>query len=66
MAPLVNLLVWLLIFACAAWAAYYILDRSKMPTPAYWIVGGVFLVVLLLFLTGQVHPPTLYTPSSVR
>jgi hypothetical protein len=54
MNEVINLLIWVLIFAVAGYGLWF-----AMPQPVLWICGGVWLIVLLMALTGQVHLPAL-------
>jgi len=66
MAPLINLIILVLIFCIAAYGAFWICAKAGLPQPVLWIVGVIFLIVILLFISGQIHAPVLYSPSSVR
>ncbi len=56
----INLLVLVLMFCIAAYGLFWVCDRAKLPEPAYWICGVVLLIVILLFLSGQITGPTLF------
>jgi hypothetical protein len=49
-ASLVMLMVWVLVFAVLAWLAFWICDKGGAPQPVRWIVMGVFLIILIVFL----------------
>lgn len=49
----IVLLINVLIFAVAAYALYWVCERFKLPTPAYWICGVLLIVIILLFLAGR-------------
>jgi hypothetical protein len=56
MAPtLIALLIDILIFAVLAYALYWVCTHF-FPTfpPALWICGAILLIVLLLFVSGQI------------
>ncbi len=54
MPDLVNILVWILLFCCFAWALSWICGRffPEFP-PARWICGLILLIVLIYFAMGQ-------------
>lgn len=63
---LINLLIFVIIFAAGIWGAFYICDKAGYPPPVRWVVGAVLLVILLiaalsmLGVTGDVlHRPIL-------
>ena len=47
---LIELAVFVFLFACAVFGLYWVLDRSKAPQFAYWICGFIVVVILLVFL----------------
>lgn len=53
MALLINLLIWMLIFACIGYGLYLACMKffPEFP-PARWICGAVLLIMMLIFL-GQ-------------
>jgi hypothetical protein len=42
--------VYILIGCVIVYGIFYALERSKMPTPVYWVVGGIIIIVLLFAL----------------
>lgn len=46
---LITLIVLIIVFAALFIGAMYICDRSSFPQPVKWIVGAVFLIILLMF-----------------
>ncbi len=56
----VNLLFAVVVFCVAAWGMFWVCDRAKLAPPAYWICGAFLLIVILLFLTGQIPGPMLF------
>ena len=52
---LIMLLIDIIIFAVLAYALYWVCTKF-FPTfpPALWICGAVLLIVLLLFVSGQI------------
>ena len=53
---IIHMIIDVLLFACAGWLAFWVCDRMKAPQPIYWLVGGLFLVVLLVWLSGSAIP----------
>jgi hypothetical protein len=52
---LIVLLIDILIFAIVAYALYWVCTHffPNFP-PALWICGGILLILLLLFVSGQI------------
>ncbi len=49
----IQLLIYVLMFAIAAYGLYWVCVKSKLPDPAFWICGVVLLIVILLFVSGR-------------
>lgn len=43
----ISLIIAVLVFAILVYGAFYICDKAGFPPPVRWIVGAVFLIVLL-------------------
>jgi hypothetical protein len=56
---LINLLITALLFCIVAYALYWVCIKFALPQPVMWICGAILLIVLLLWLTGQVAGPSL-------
>lgn len=56
----INIILWILLFCLALWCAKYVCAAFGLPQPILWVVGVLFLVVLLLFLSGQLVPPPIF------
>ncbi len=54
MEPIIQLVIYLLIFAVLGWIAYWICTKffPEFP-PARWICGAVLLIIFLLFVSQQ-------------
>ena len=50
---LISLLIYLIVFAIVAYGLWWVCTKFGMPAPVFWIVGGLLLIVLLLFLARQ-------------
>jgi hypothetical protein len=57
---LIVLLIDIIIFAVIAYALYWICTHffPSFP-PALWICGAILLIVLIIFITGQMGGPIL-------
>lgn len=56
----INLIFTCLIFAIAAYAGFWVCDRAKMPVPVFWVFGCFLLIIILLFLSGQLSMPQVF------
>ncbi len=54
MQQLIGLWVWIVIFAIVAWGLYAICKKFELPQPVLWICGAVLLIIILIFVGGQV------------
>ena len=50
---LIYLIIAIIIFAIVVWGLNWIIVTYQLPAPVKWIVGGLLLIVLLLFLAHQ-------------
>jgi hypothetical protein len=62
MQPLIYLIVYVVLFCVAVYGAKLLLSAFKMPDPAYWITGAIFLIILLLFVANQMGVGGTYPP----
>lgn len=53
MASLITLLIYVLIFAIVAYGLYWVCTHFGLPQPVLWITGVILLIILLLFIAGQ-------------
>lgn len=53
MQMLINLLIWIVVFAIAAFGLSWVCDRFGLPQPVKWICGAILLICILLFIAGQ-------------
>lgn len=53
MAELISLLVAVIIFAIVAYGLWWVCTKFAMPQPVIWIVGGILLIILLLYIARQ-------------
>ena len=54
-ASLIGLLIAAIIFAVIAYAMYWVCTRffPQFP-PALWICGAILLIIILLYVSGQI------------
>jgi hypothetical protein len=57
MDQLIQLLIWVLIFGIAGYGLWWGCAKFAMPQPVLWICGGIWLIVLLMALSGQISMP---------
>jgi hypothetical protein len=57
MPQLINLIIAIVIFAIAAYGLYWINIKFELPKPVLWICGALLIIVVLLYISGQIHLP---------
>ena len=62
MSVLISLLVYIIVFAIVAWGLIFLCDKFAMPQPVKWICGGILLVIILIWLAGQLGDGTMTFP----
>lgn len=50
---LISLLIWGMVFAIVAYGLVWVCDHFALPQPVKWICGAILLVILLVFVAGQ-------------
>jgi hypothetical protein len=53
MDQLIMLIVYIILFAIVAYGLNYVCVMYNLPQPIRWIVGGILLIAILLFLSHQ-------------
>ena len=53
MVPLVDLLVYIVIFAIVGYGLYWVCVKFGLPQPVLWICGAILLIIILMFLANQ-------------
>lgn len=53
MDQLIQLIIYIVIFAIVAYGLWYVCTKFGMPQPVFWICGAVLLIIILLFLNRQ-------------
>lgn len=54
MQQLIQLIIYIVVFAIAAYGLYWICVKFSLPQPVLWICGAILLIIILLFLAGQI------------
>jgi uncharacterized membrane protein YcjF (UPF0283 family) len=50
---LITLLVYIIVFAIVAFGLSWVCDKFGLPQPVKWICGAILLVIILVFVAGQ-------------
>jgi hypothetical protein len=50
---LIQLLIYIVVFAIVAYGLYWICVKFSLPQPVMWICGAILLIVVLVFLANQ-------------
>ena len=53
MQQLIQLLIYVIVFAIVAYGLYWICVKFALPQPVMWICGAILLIIVPLFLAGQ-------------
>ena len=53
MTQLIQLIVYIIVFAIVAYGLYWICVKFALPAPVMWICGAILLIVVLIFLSQQ-------------
>lgn len=51
---LIQLLIWIVVFAIVAYGLYWICTKFNLPQPVLWICGAILLIIILIFVAEQV------------
>lgn len=54
---IISIIVAIMVFAIAAYGLYWVCQKFELPKPVLWICGALLIIVILLYLSGQVHLP---------
>lgn len=66
MDQLIQLIIYIVIFAIVAWGLYTICVRFALPQPVLWICGAILLIIVLLFLSHELGGGTGLTLRPLR
>ena len=53
MQQLIQLIVYIVIFAVVAYGLWWVCVKFGLPQPVIWIVGTILLLILLVFTAQQ-------------
>ncbi len=54
---IIWLVVAIILFCIVAYGLKWVITAFELPKPVLWICGGLLLIVILLWLTGQLPGP---------
>jgi hypothetical protein len=52
-AQIIQLAIYVAVFLGAVWLAVFLCGKFQLPQWVLWIVGAIFLIILLLFVAGE-------------
>ncbi len=58
MDSLIQLVIYIVVFAIVTWGLLEICNRFGLPQPVKWVVGALLLIIALLFLSGKLGSGT--------
>ncbi len=53
MDQLIQLLVYIVIFAIVAYGLWWVCQKFALPQPIMWICGAILLIIILLFVSRE-------------
>lgn len=53
---IVSLILYIIVFFVVVYIAWWVCTKFGLPQPVLWLVGALFLVILLLWVTGRMGP----------
>jgi hypothetical protein len=53
MGTIITLIIWIVVFAIAAYGLHWVCTNFALPQPVLWLCGALLLIVILLFLVRQ-------------
>ncbi len=51
MDQLIQLIIYVVIFAIAGYGLYWVCTKFGLPQPVLWICGAILLIIILLFIS---------------
>jgi hypothetical protein len=51
---LINLIIWILLFAIAGYGMYWACTKFGLPQPVLWVCGAILLIGILIFISHVV------------
>jgi len=55
MDALISLAIVVILFAVAAYGLWWVCTQFGLPVVVKWICGGILLILILMYMAGQVH-----------
>lgn len=52
---LIHLIIMVVLFGTVTYGLHWICTHFALPKPVLWICGAILLIILLMFLAGQVR-----------
>lgn len=53
MQQLIQLLIYIVIFAVVGYGLWWVCVKFALPQPVMWICGAILLIIILVFVSGQ-------------
>jgi phosphate starvation-inducible membrane PsiE len=53
MQQLIQLIIYVVIFAIVAYGLFWICQKFQLPQPVMWICGAILLIIVLIFVANQ-------------
>jgi ABC-type transport system involved in cytochrome c biogenesis permease subunit len=53
MGQLIQLIIYIVVFAVVAYGLFWICQKFSLPQPIVWICGAILLIVVLIFMSQQ-------------
>ncbi len=62
MEQVIQLIIWIVVFCIVAYGMVWVCERFQLPKPVLWLCGALLLILLLLFIAGQLGGPVTLFP----
>ena len=53
MDQLIQLLIYIVIFAVVGYGLWWVCTKFSLPQPVLWICGAILLIIILLFIARE-------------
>lgn len=57
MQTVISLILWIVLFAIAAYGLYWVCTKFGLPQPVFWLCGALLLIIILLFMAHEIGAP---------
>lgn len=57
MDQLIQILIYVVLFAIAAYGLWWVCEKFTLPQPILWICGAILVIVILFFVARQLGAP---------